>query len=137
MFLPKKAHGQRGLASYSAKEYEEPDTVGSCRSSNLMIVEHGLLRFSARRGLPGSGIKPMSPALAGGFLTTEPPGKSPADMLISDRQQDVHRDVRAWPLSSILLWNSWYSTNQNLKIKLISQTLLSTLQKLPKGGLIH
>ena len=26
--------------------------------------------------LPGSGIKPISPALAGGFLTTGPPGKS-------------------------------------------------------------
>ena len=26
--------------------------------------------------LPGPGIKPMSPALAGGFLTTAPPGKS-------------------------------------------------------------
>ena len=26
--------------------------------------------------LPGPGIKPMSPALAGGFLTTGPPGKS-------------------------------------------------------------
>ena len=25
--------------------------------------------------LPGSGIKPVSPALAGGFLTTELPGK--------------------------------------------------------------
>ena len=27
--------------------------------------------------LPGPGIEPMTPALAGGFLTTEPPGKSP------------------------------------------------------------
>ena len=27
--------------------------------------------------LPRSGIEPMSPALAGGFFTTEPPGKSP------------------------------------------------------------
>ena len=27
--------------------------------------------------LPGLGIEPMSPALAGGFLTTAPPGKSP------------------------------------------------------------
>ena len=27
--------------------------------------------------LPGPGIEPMSPALAGGFLTTEPPGKPP------------------------------------------------------------
>ena len=26
--------------------------------------------------LPGLGIEPMSPALAGGFLTTAPPGKS-------------------------------------------------------------
>ena len=25
--------------------------------------------------LPHTGIKPMSPALAGGFFTTEPPGK--------------------------------------------------------------
>ena len=25
--------------------------------------------------LPGPGIKPVSPALAGGFFTTEPPGK--------------------------------------------------------------
>ena len=26
--------------------------------------------------LPGPGINPMDPAVAGGFLTTEPPGKS-------------------------------------------------------------
>ena len=25
--------------------------------------------------LPGPGLEPMSPALAGGFLTTAPPGK--------------------------------------------------------------
>ena len=28
--------------------------------------------------LPGPGLEPVSPALAGGFLTTAPPGKSPA-----------------------------------------------------------
>ena len=27
------------------------------------------------RDLPGSGIEPVSPALAGGFFTTETPGK--------------------------------------------------------------
>ena len=27
--------------------------------------------------LPGPGLEPMSPALAGGFLTTAPPGQSP------------------------------------------------------------
>ena len=34
----------------------------------------GLL-FSIPRGLPNPGIKPTSPALAGGFFTPEPPGK--------------------------------------------------------------
>ena len=28
------------------------------------------------RDLPGPGLEPVSPALAGGFLTTAPPGKS-------------------------------------------------------------
>ena len=30
--------------------------------------------------LPGSGLEPVSPALAGGFLTTAPPGKSQYDI---------------------------------------------------------
>ena len=44
---------------------------------------HGLSSCGTRASLlpgmwdlPGPGIEPMSPALAGGFLTTEPPGKS-------------------------------------------------------------
>ena len=31
--------------------------------------------------LPGPEIEPVSPALAGGFLTTAPPGKSPREIL--------------------------------------------------------
>ena len=31
--------------------------------------------------LPGPGLEPMSPALAGGFLTTVPPGKPPETYL--------------------------------------------------------
>ena len=34
------------------------------------------LGLSCMWNLPGPGIKPMSPALAAGFLTTGPPGKS-------------------------------------------------------------
>ena len=34
------------------------------------------LPFSSPRDLPDPGILPMSPALAGGFFTTEPPGKT-------------------------------------------------------------
>ena len=33
--------------------------------------------------LPGPGLEPMSPALAGGFLTTAPPGKPPNLLFIS------------------------------------------------------
>ena len=33
--------------------------------------------------LPESGIEPLSPALAGGFLTTGPPGKSYLDISVS------------------------------------------------------
>ena len=32
--------------------------------------------------LPGPGIEPVSPALAGGFLTTVPPGKSQSTSVI-------------------------------------------------------
>ena len=36
---------------------------------------HGL-RWSAARGIfPDPGLEPVSPELAGGFLTTAPPGK--------------------------------------------------------------
>ena len=51
-------------------------------SCGLRALEHRLSSCGARasllRGmwdLPGPGLKPMSPALAGGFLTTVPPGK--------------------------------------------------------------
>ena len=39
--------------------------------------------------LPGPGLEPMSPALAGGFLTTAPPGK-PYNQLIFEKGQ-FHR----------------------------------------------
>ena len=52
-------------------------------SCGLWALERRLSSCGARayllRGmwdLPGPGIEPMAPALAGGFLTTAPPGKS-------------------------------------------------------------
>ena len=39
-------------------------------------VAHGLNCSTATWNLPGPGIKPMSPAPAGGFLSTGPLGKS-------------------------------------------------------------
>ena len=53
--------------------------LSSCSSRAL---EHRLSSCGARASLlcgmwdlPGPGLEPMSPALAGGFLTTAPPGK--------------------------------------------------------------
>ena len=43
--------------------------------------------------LPGSGIEPMSPALAGGFFTTEPPGKPAIQIfLISSKHPSALND---------------------------------------------
>ena len=39
-----------------------------------VVVAHGLSSCGSR-ALPGPGLEPVFPALAGGFLTTAPPGK--------------------------------------------------------------
>ena len=44
------------------------NTGWELRGTGLVAPEHV-------EHLPRSGIEPMSPALAGGFFTTEPPGK--------------------------------------------------------------
>ena len=56
----------RGLSSCGSQVVE-------CRLSRCgawAYLLHGIW------DLPGPGLEPMSPALAGGFLTTAPPGKS-------------------------------------------------------------
>ena len=79
--------GERG---YSLLQVQASHCGGfsCCRAWALgarasVVVAHGLSSCGARalllRGmwdLPGPGIKPMSPALAGRFLITAPPGKS-------------------------------------------------------------
>ena len=52
-------------------------------------------------GLPGPGLKPVSPALAGGFLTTAPPENSLT--LSSDRTEDT--DTTIYP--SVGMEQSW------------------------------
>ena len=41
--------------------------------------------------LPGPGIEPVSPALAGGFLTTAPPGKS---LLVSYKAHSLGENLQ-------------------------------------------
>ena len=51
-----------------------------CQCTDSVVMAHGPSHCKAwgrsMWDLPGPGIKFMSPALAGGFLTTGPPGKS-------------------------------------------------------------
>ena len=49
--------------------------TGSRRTGSV-VVAHGL-SCSTACGIFPDGIEPLSPALAGRFLTTAPPGKSP------------------------------------------------------------
>ena len=51
-------------------------TGSSCAGS--VVVMHGLNLLRSMWDLPPPGLEPVSPALAGGFLTTAPPGKSPS-----------------------------------------------------------
>ena len=53
--------------------------------------------------LPGPGIKPMSPALAGGFFTTQPPGKPrPGDL--NNRNLFFFTILEHGSLKSMCLW---------------------------------
>ena len=53
-----------------------PLVESGCAGSGV-VAHHWLSCFEACGLLvPGAGIEPKSPALAGGFLTTGPPGKS-------------------------------------------------------------
>ena len=46
-------------------------------STGSVVVAHRLL-LHGMWDPPGSGLEPMSPALTGGFFTTEPPGRPPS-----------------------------------------------------------
>ena len=58
---------------------------------------------------PGPGIEPVSPALAGGFFTTEPPGKPP-DTLLSISFGGAW--IQRWVVFSTIIYKtSWPFTN--------------------------
>ena len=63
-----RAHGLRQLQHVGSVEAPRLWSVGS-------TVWHVGLAVRGMWKPPGSGIGPMSPALAGRFFTTEPPGK--------------------------------------------------------------
>ena len=58
--------------------------------------------------LPRPGIEPMSPALAGGFLTTGPPGKSCNDFLSTETDGHSERNPLLFKgsITSICLYSN-------------------------------
>ena len=100
VFLPGEFHGQRSLASYNPWGLRvKHDLATKPPPGKLLVVACGIvfpdqglnpgslslglsrhehwsgLPFPSPGTLPDPGTEPMSPALAGGFFTTEPPGK--------------------------------------------------------------
>jgi len=60
--------------------------------------------FPSPEDLPGPGIKPVSPALAGRFFTTEPPGKHPHPtplITVHGKKDGAKKD------SKDLDWSNW------------------------------
>ena len=77
IICPFKLLGVRVL--FCVQLFAIPWIVGQPVSSVHGIFQAGILEriaFSPPRNLPKIGIEPVSPALAGRFCTTEPPGKS-------------------------------------------------------------
>ena len=62
IFLPRKPHGQRSLAGYNPYSDRESDTTEHPCTCGTLV--------------PGPVTEPTTPAWAGRFLTTGPPGKS-------------------------------------------------------------
>ena len=61
-----------------AQKWQFPDSRAQTQCCGLVCdtcVTHGLSCSKACEKLPVSGIKPVSPVLAGRFFTIEPPGK--------------------------------------------------------------
>ena len=73
-----------------------PVAVGKRLMEGASLVEHGLSSHHPRAQLPrnmwtlpGPGIEPVSPALAGELPSTVPPGKSWGQMLFHQSQGNV------------------------------------------------
>ena len=62
--------------------------------------------------LPGPGLEPMCPVLAGGFLTTAPPGKPHICPILTgdhDGASDSYGSMSSWTLYPTVLEISGYS----------------------------
>ena len=82
--LEERVLGDGGLVTQSCPTLATPQTVAFQAPLSMGILQARILEWVAisfSRGSSDTGIKPGSPALAGSFFTTEPPGK-PSRVLI-------------------------------------------------------
>ena len=82
-FFPNCGERASPCGGFSCCGAQAPGHKGSAvsapgfQSTGSVVVAHRLSFSVACGTLLGSGIEPVSPILAGGFSTTEPPGRSP------------------------------------------------------------
>ena len=70
--------------------------------------------FPSPGDLLDAGIEPMSPALTGGFFTTEPPGKPPSSSLAAYKMTLLNTDDRMLEDSGLSLFHSYlFNTEAN------------------------
>ena len=70
-----RSTGSRHAGFSSCGSWALEHRLSSCGAQTQLL--HGMW------DLPGPGLEPVSPALAAGFLTTAPPGKSPNVFLLN------------------------------------------------------
>ena len=86
--------------SYS---FATPQTIACQAPLSMGFPRQGYwsdLPFPSPRDLPAPEIKPASPALAGGFFTTEPPGKPP----FNTRKFQLHMWLALYFYLTVLSW---------------------------------
>ena len=106
LFLQSRASRQAGFSS--------------CRVWAQQLWHTGLVATLSKWGLPRPGIKPLSSALAGRFLTTGPPGKSHFSLLIFILLCSVCVPSNFFPHSEsayhVSLLISWFFSWQKLTV---------------------
>ena len=102
----------RAFSSCSKRGHREPLTIAAS-----LVAEHRLSNCGSRaqllRGMwdpPRPGLEPVSPALAGRFSTTAPPGKPQGPSLLPLCFQVTHtRHLKIFPCSLVISDSYIYS----------------------------
>ena len=89
-----QALGHTGVSGRGSQALE--DSLHSCDTQTWLL--------SSMWDLPGSGIEPTSPALAGRLFTTEPPGRPDTLLYLK------------WIIDKVLLYSTWKSAQYCVEV---------------------